>query len=140
MESVSELEITNQANYFLVNDEQASPTLPIVEKKQRIRKKDLKPNTVPVERVEHYYSIVTAHLRAAGTWKKTVAKFPPRAIYGAVKQIIERLSSTIDFCAEFEQLRDHETVQDFIESLHFSVTHTKQHHYFWLCYRLATCM
>ena len=75
-------------------------------------------NSASVDRVEHCYNIVSSHLRKVGTYNKTIKKFPPRAIYAAVKHYLERSpSEPLDIAVEFEQLRDFSTVDEFLESL-----------------------
>jgi replicative DNA helicase len=67
---------------------------------------------------EHCYNSVISHLRRNNTLTKTYAKFPPRAIYSAVKRFLEQSSSEpLDIAVTFEALRDYETVDAFLESL-----------------------
>ena len=74
--------------------------------------------TLSKERIEHHYNAVISHLRAVGAYKKTLKKFPPRAIYAAVKRVLERSGTDpLDLAVEFEGLRDFDTVQDFLEDL-----------------------
>jgi hypothetical protein len=86
-------------------------------------KKALALNTVPPERVEHYYSVIFSHLRHTGTWKETVRKFPPNCIRAAVKQILERFAANegspcgFDWGTEYELLKDYSNIGDFIEYL-----------------------
>lgn len=76
------------------------------------------------ERVEHCYDVVVSHLCSLGTWRETIRRFPAPAVKAAVKQVLERLASdaqarplVFDWAAEFEQLRDFETVDDFLAYL-----------------------
>jgi hypothetical protein len=85
-------------------------------------------NAVSVDRVEHCYNLVTSHFRAMGTWNKTIVKFPPRAIYAAVKKFLERSpSDALDIAVSFEELRDFETVDGFIEYLEKQYEISKDH-------------
>jgi hypothetical protein len=93
--------------------------------KRTIRKKCIY-NTTSIDHIEHSYNIVTSHLRRNNTLTKTYAKFPPRAIYAAVKRFLEQSpSEPLDIAVTFETLRDFETVADFLESLEAEHTITK---------------
>jgi len=85
--------------------------------KRNIRKKCVY-NNASIDHTEHCYSIVISHLRRNKTLTKTYAKFPPRAIYAAVKRFLEQSTSEpLDIAVTFETLRDFDTVADFLESL-----------------------
>lgn len=100
----------------------------IAKKRKRPRRsrlsKELPEEYVTTERIEHFYLVVATHLRSVGTWTATLKRFPPGAIRGAIKQILIRLTTSthtrsylFDWGVEFEQLRDHQTINDFIEYL-----------------------
>lgn len=70
------------------------------------------------DRVEHAYNAVISHFRRQGTYQRINQKFPPKALYTAVRRVLERsLSEPSDIAATFEELRDFETVDDFLEHL-----------------------
>lgn len=95
---------------------------------KRTVKKDPFYNTASVDRVEHCYNIVISHLRRNNTLTKTYAKFPPRAIYAAVKRFLAQSKyEPLDIAVTFETLRDFETVADFLESLQAEHTITKDY-------------
>jgi hypothetical protein len=75
-------------------------------------------NNASVDHTEHCYNLVISHLRRNNTLTKTYKKFPPRAIYAAVNQFLERSpSEPLDIAVTFETLRDFDTVADFLDSL-----------------------
>lgn len=93
--------------------------------KRKIRKKCVY-NNASIDHTEHCYNIVISHLRRNKTLTKTYAKFPPRAIYAAVKRFLaQSISEPLDIAVTFETLRDFETVADFLESLQAEHTITK---------------
>lgn len=93
---------------------------------RRIKRKNAIVNGVSVDRVEHCYNVVCSHLRKVGSYKQTNRKFPPRALYAAVKQVLEHSpSEPLDIAVDFEGLRDYSTIQAFLESLAEQHTITK---------------
>ena len=85
---------------------------------KRIVRKDPILNAVSIDRIEHCYNVVCSHLRRVGSYHQTIRKFPPRAIYAAVKRVLENSpSEPLDIAVEFETLRDYSTVDAFIDSL-----------------------
>lgn len=75
-------------------------------------------------KVDEIYEVVTSHLKKIGSWDKTVhAKFPPDAIKEAIRRILAcfdlnlKDSSVFDWGVEFEVLREHENVDDFLNEL-----------------------
>lgn len=83
-------------------------------------------NNASIDNTEHCYNIVISHLRRNNTLTKTYAKFPPRAIYAAVKRFLEQsLTEPLDIAVTFESLRDFDTVADFLESLETEPTINK---------------
>lgn len=83
-------------------------------------------NTASIDRVEHCFNVVCSHLRKIDSYKQTIRKFPPRAFYAAVKQVLEHsLTEPLDIAVDFEGLRDFSTVDAFLESLAEQHTITK---------------
>jgi len=103
--------VFNRNDYFW-EEEQPTPTKPL----SAVGKKKTQQIQIPEERVRHFYDLVCVHLQNRGTWKKTVVKFPPNAVYTAVRRVLERKNPDFDWDI-FEHLREFSTINEFLEWL-----------------------
>lgn len=74
--------------------------------------------------VEDYFEVVRSCLERVGTWRETWRKFGI-GVRRAVEEILRRFEyhhidpATLDWCSEFQKLRDYDTVADFLSALEY---------------------
>lgn len=94
-------------------------------RKQIFYAKDFQP-------VERYLNIVIKHLTQIDTYKITLTKFRYLGLKAAVKALLDRgVNDTQDFAVFFETLRDHDSIDAWLEELEEqgSIPKTSQYHY-----------
>jgi len=67
-----------------------------------------------------YFEVVKRHLKERKMWNDTIKKFPPNAIRKAINSILERIEcdpQLLDWGAMFEELRDFDSIDSFVEHL-----------------------
>ncbi|MCW4000827.1 MAG: hypothetical protein NWE93_11360 [Candidatus Bathyarchaeota archaeon] len=67
--------------------------------------------------VTDLYGVIERHLISRRTWTDTLHKFPPEAIRHAIRRAWFYLLGDCDWGTEFEHLKEHENIEDFIDDV-----------------------